>query len=112
MKSARTILVLVALASTGATAAPTAGTRKLTVNGMVCAFCAQGIEKRLTALPETQAVYVNLGRKIVAVQAKEGRTLDDTRLKHEVSEAGYDVIRIEPSTQTVEAIREELRARK
>jgi copper chaperone CopZ len=105
----KTTLTLLALCASSL-AAQAADTRKLTVNGMVCAFCAQGIEKRLQALPATQAVYVNLGQKIVAVQAKDGQTLDEARLKHEVTEAGYDVVKVEASTQTVDAIRAEMKA--
>ena len=105
----KTTLTLLALCA-ASLAAQAADTRKLTVNGMVCAFCAQGIEKRLQALPATKAVYVNLGQKIVAVQAKDGQALDEAKLKHEISEAGYDVIKVEASTQTVEAIRAEMKA--
>ena len=110
MKITFTLLALgiTALSTLGAQAADT---RKLTVNGMVCAFCAQGIEKRLQALPQTQAVYVNLGKRIVAVQAKDGQALDEVRLKHEITEAGYDVVKVEASTQTVEAIRAEMKVR-
>jgi copper chaperone CopZ len=100
------------LAIAAAVSVHAAETKKLTINGMVCAFCAQGIEKRLTALPSTQAVYVNLGQRIVAVQAKEGHSLDEAKLRHEVTEAGYDVVKIESSTLTVDAIRAELKARK
>jgi hypothetical protein len=35
---------------------------------MVCAFCAQGIEKRLTKMPETGPLYINLAQKVVAVE--------------------------------------------
>ena len=104
-------LTLIALALAAA-AANAADTTKLTVNGMVCAFCAQGIEKRLGELPQTQAVYVNLGKKIVAVQAKEGQTLDVAVLKHEISEAGYDVVKVEASTEPVSAIRAALAKKK
>ncbi|MES2958066.1 MAG: heavy metal-associated domain-containing protein [Pseudomonadota bacterium] len=104
-------LSLLALAL-AATAAQAADTTKLTVNGMVCAFCAQGIEKRLSALPQTQAVYVNLGKKIVAVQAKEGQTLDAAVLRHEITEAGYDVVKVEASTEPVSAIRATLAKKK
>jgi copper chaperone CopZ len=108
MKTSLTLLALCA----ACLAAQAADTKKLTVNGMVCAFCAQGIEKRLQALPATQSVYVNLGKKIVAVQAKDGQTLDEAKLKHEISEAGYDVTKVESSTQTVDAIRAEMKTRK
>ncbi len=93
-------------------AAQAVDTQRITVNGMVCAFCAQGIEKRLLALPQAQAVYVNLQRKIVAVQAREGATLDEARLRSEITDAGFDVVKIEPSSDTVDAIRAAMKARK
>ncbi len=49
---------------------------KASVNGMVCAFCAQGIEKRLSKMPATKSVFVDLKKKIVAIEAREGQTLD------------------------------------
>ena len=49
---------------------------KASVNGMVCAFCAQGIEKSLSKMPATQAVHVDLKKKIVLIEAKAGQTLD------------------------------------
>lgn len=100
------------LAQAAPTTTTTTATTKLTVNGMVCAFCAQGIEKRLTALPQTQAVYVNLGKKIVAVQAKAGQTLDTAKLRAEISEAGFDVTQVETSDESVDAIRAAMKARK
>ncbi len=107
-----TVLAFGAIAA--AQAAPTgpATTTKLTVNGMVCAFCAQGIEKRLTALPQTQAVYVNLGKKIVAVQAKDGQTLDTAKLRAEITEAGFDVTKVETSDESVATIRAAMKTRK
>lgn len=88
------------------------GTVKFAVNGMVCAFCAQGIEKRLTKLPETGPLYINLANKLVAVEPKPGRTIDIARVKAEIIEAGYEVRTAEPVTQTVAAIRAEMQARK
>ena len=46
-------------------------TIKANVNGMVCAFCAQGIEKKMRALSQTKDVYVNLKQRLVAVELKE-----------------------------------------
>ena len=84
---------------------------KLSVNGMVCAFCAQGIEARLKKLPETADLYINLKQKVVAVQAKPGQTLAVDKLKAEVVEAGYEVTRAEPMSQTVAQLREQMRGR-
>ena len=89
-----------------------AETVKATVNGMVCAFCAQGIEKRLSKMPATKAVFVDLKKKIVAVEAREGQTLDGKAISHEISEAGYDVVRLETVTQTVAEIRAQTKTAK
>ncbi len=107
----KNIFILMTLV-VSALAAHAAETKKLTVNGMVCAFCAQGIEKRLSALPQTQAVYVNLDKRVVAVQAREGQQFDDAVLKHEITEAGYDVVKVEAVPQTVDAIRAEMKSKK
>ncbi len=103
-------LFLTTAAQAQTPAAP--GTVKFAVNGMVCAFCAQGIEKRLTKLPETGPLYINLANKLVAVEPKPGRTIDIARVKAEITDAGYEVRTVEPVTQTVAAIRAEMKGRK
>lgn len=85
---------------------------KATVNGMVCAFCAQGIEKRITGLPATKAVFVDLKKKTVAIEAKEGQTLDEKAIRSEITDAGYDVVKLETVQKSVEEIRAEVKARK
>ena len=92
--------------------ASAATTTKLTVNGMVCAFCARGIEKKLTAMPQTRAVYVNLGEKIVAVEAKDGQTIDVEKVRAEVKDAGYEVVKVETVQESVDALRAAAKARK
>lgn len=62
-----------------------------TVNGMVCAFCAQGIEKKLKAMAETQSVKVDLKSKFVAVTAKPGQQLDPAKVRQVIVDAGYEV---------------------
>ncbi|MEN9539381.1 MAG: hypothetical protein RLZZ126_1616 [Pseudomonadota bacterium] len=95
-------LVVCSVASFGAEVS------RFTVNGMVCAFCAQGIEKTLTKMPETRAVYVNLARKVVAVEAKDGQKLDLKRISAGIVDAGYDVVKAETvSGTTLEAVRAE-----
>jgi copper chaperone CopZ len=89
-----------------------ATTSKITVNGMVCAFCAQGIEKRLSKLPATKAVFVDLKNKIVAVEAKDGMTLDEKTLRAEISNAGYDVVKLESSTDSVADIKAQMGSKK
>jgi copper chaperone CopZ len=97
---------LLAFVATGALwPAWAAETVTVKVNGMVCAFCAQGIEKRLSALPATQEVFVDLKQKIVAVEARAGQQLDMARVKAEITEAGYDVVSMQASRQSVADIR-------
>ena len=78
-----------------------------TVNGMVCAFCAQGIEKNLRALSQVQDVYVNLPKKVVAVQIKDGQTLAHKTFRDVVTEAGYEVASIATVGKTTAQIKRE-----
>ena len=85
---------------------------KATVNGMVCAFCAQGIEKRISKMSATKAVFVDLKKKTVAIEAKEGQSLDPAAITAEIQDAGYDVVKLETVQKSVEEIKAELKARK
>lgn len=78
-------------------AAVRAETIKAKVNGMVCGFCATGIEKTFKAQPEVKAVNVDLVSKLVTVSTKEGKTLDDTKLKKLLTNSGYSVVSIDRS---------------
>lgn len=85
---------------------------KATVNGMVCAFCAQGIEKRLSKLPATKAVFVDLKNKVVAVEAKDGQKLDGKVITAEITDAGYDVVKLETVQQSVADIKASVKGAK
>ena len=80
-----TTLVLSTLFSEAALATQTI---KANVNGMVCAFCAQGIEKKMRALSQTQDVYVNLKQRVVVVELKDGQTLSSEQVKTIIKDAG------------------------
>lgn len=98
---------LIAIALLAASfSASAATTLKAEVNGMVCAFCAQGIEKKLRRLPQTQDVYVNLKERIVAVEVREGQVLAPQAVKELVKDAGYDVVSIDTVAQSVKQLRE------
>jgi mercuric ion binding protein len=85
---------------------------KVTVNGMVCAFCAQGIEKRISKMDATKDVFVDLKKKTVAVEAKDGQVLDAKAISAEIVDAGYDVVKIETVLQSVAEIKADLKRRK
>jgi mercuric ion binding protein len=64
------------------------------VNGMVCAFCATGIEKTFKAQPEVKTVTVDLQKKLVTIETKDGQAIDDIKLKKLIGNAGYSVVTI------------------
>ena len=102
MKYSTTLIKFTAVAAMAASSFfAHAETTKITVNGMVCAFCAQGIETALSAMPETKAVYVDLAGKVVAVESKDGMKLNAAKIKKEIEDAGYDTVKFETITQTV-----------
>jgi copper chaperone CopZ len=86
-------------------------TARVGVDGMVCAFCAQGIEKKLKARAEVDRIFVSLENKIVAVGFKDGRTMSDADLDRLIVDSGYRVTGIARVDQSVEAIRESVKRR-
>ena len=83
---------------------------KATVNGMVCAFCAQGIEKTIAKMDATKAVFVDLKGRVVLVEAKDGKTLDQSAIGAAIVDAGYEVVKMEASTQSVDEIKAQRKA--
>jgi len=78
----------------GLTTVVSAETIHTTVNGMVCAFCATGIEKTFRKQPEVQSVKVDLPSKQVTIRTKPGKTLSDAKIKEVVTYSGYTMGKI------------------
>lgn len=106
MKRLQIILAATLLA---AAASSTAATIEMTVNGLVCAFCAQGIEKKLRKFPATAEVVVNLEHRLVAVALKEGQDIPDADLRKALTDAGYTVKSISRSDTPIGDVRERLK---
>jgi copper chaperone CopZ len=85
-----------------------ATTIEMHVNGLVCAFCAQGIEKKLRKFPATADVLVSLEQRLVAVALKDGQDIPDTELRQALTNAGYTVTTIQRSDTSLAAIRSRL----
>jgi mercuric ion binding protein len=68
---------------------------EIAINGMVCSFCAQGIENRLKTVPGASAIQVDLQHRLVKLQINSGGTVSDDRLRTLIRDAGFDVRRIE-----------------
>lgn len=105
-------IIIALVMGTAAISSMAANSVKVTVNGMVCAFCAQGIEKRISKMGATKEVFVDLKKKTVAIEAKDGQTLDAKAISAEIVDAGYDVVKIETVLQSVAEIKAELKGRK
>lgn len=85
----RTLLSFAFLAAMSASVL--AETIKATVNGMVCAFCATGIEKTFRAQPEVNSVKIDLNKKLVTINTKQGQTISDAKITKVIKHAGYSV---------------------
>lgn len=83
-----------------------ARTIEMGVNGLVCAFCGQGIEKTLRAMPATEDVYVSLEHRLVAVKLKDGSDIDDAALRKALTDAGYTVVEIRRTENPLSALRQ------
>lgn len=83
-----------------------AATIEMKVNGLVCGFCAQGIEKTLRKNPATADVFVSLENRLVAVATHDGADITDTELRKALTDAGYEVKAIERTDTTIATLRE------
>lgn len=104
----RILLLLACVASASVQAA----TIEMKVNGLVCAFCAQGIEKQLRKFPATADVVVSLEQKLVAVALKDGQDIPDAELRRALTNAGYTVKSIERTHTPIADVRERLKQSK
>jgi copper chaperone CopZ len=94
-----------------ANAAAGAATIEMKVYGLVCAFCAQGIEKTLRQNPATADVVVSLEHRLVAVATRDGQDIPDADLTRALTEAGYDVKGIERTQRSMAEIREAIKVK-
>ncbi len=79
------------------------------VNGLVCAFCAQGIEKTFRKKPVVTDVVVSLEDRLVAVEVAPGEDIPDQELRDALKDSGYDVKEISRSQTSVAEIRARLK---
>jgi copper chaperone CopZ len=83
--------LLVLFISLNLCGAAAADTIQVIVNGTVCGLCATGIEKTFRAQPEVKSVDVDLENKLVTIHTREGRTIDDSKIRELLGTAGYSV---------------------
>lgn len=81
-------------------AAPPSGRIEVTINGMVCSFCAQGIERNLRRLPGVEGVSVDLGQHRVAITLRPGSAVEDGQIRKAIRDSGFDVREISHGART------------
>lgn len=93
----RTTLAAVALLLATPLTTKAADTRQIlvNVNGLVCAFCAHGIQKALSGESATDKVDVDLEAGKVTIALKPEGDIADERLRELLIDAGYTVTGIE-----------------
>src|SRR3984893_12543099 len=106
MRRSKLFLAVTLLA---AAASSSAATIEMTVNGLVCAFCAQGIEKKLKKFPATAEVVVSLEHRLVAVALKDGQDIPDAVLRKALTDAGYTVKAISRFETPIAEVRERIK---
>jgi len=82
-----------------------AKTIEMDVNGLVCAFCAQGIEKTMKGFPATDGVLVSLEHRIVAVHLKDGQDIADASLRKAITDAGYKLVAVRRTEESLGEIK-------
>lgn len=59
------------------------------VQGMVCAFCAQGVEKNFNKQDEVKETKVDLDKMEVFIRFEKGKQLNEKEIEKIVTGAGY-----------------------
>ena len=63
----------------------------VSVNGLVCDFCARALEKVFGKEAAVKSIDVNLDTKIITINFSEGQSLDDERITALITDSGYNV---------------------
>ena len=101
----KTIKTLAFIAFAGMSSLSSAKTIEMDVNGLVCAFCAQGISKTFKANPATDDVFVSLEHRLVAVHLKDGRDIADADLRKAITDAGYKLVAVHRTDETLAQVK-------
>lgn len=67
----------------------------VSVDGMVCDFCAQSVLKVFEENKDVENIDINLDEGLVIISVKDDGTLSDEEIKEKIHYAGYDLKGIE-----------------
>jgi len=64
------------------------------VKGMVCSFCSTGVEKTFNAQKEVKKVHVDMDKKLVTIDFKDGNELSNEKITKLIEDSGFNVAEI------------------
>ncbi|MFN7213196.1 MAG: heavy-metal-associated domain-containing protein [Lysobacteraceae bacterium] len=96
------------LAALAFASAAEARSLRMEVNGLVCAFCANGITAAFRKQSAAGEVFVSLEDRLVAVELKDGQDIPDDVAKKLLTDAGYTVVGLQRTDATVAQIKAEV----
>ncbi len=67
----------------------------VSVNGLVCDFCARSIEKLFSKEESVKSVNIDLEKMVISISLKDEEDLDDQSIKQIITDSGYDVVGIQ-----------------
>ena len=63
----------------------------ISVNGLVCDFCARSIEKLFSKKESVKSINVNLEQMQITISLKKGKSLNDDIITKVITDSGYDI---------------------
>ena len=63
----------------------------ISVNGLVCDFCARSIEKLFSKKESVKSINVNLEQMLITISLKKGKSLNDSIITKVITDSGYDI---------------------
>ena len=63
----------------------------ISVNGLVCDFCARSIEKLFSKKESVKSINVNLEEMLITINLKKGKILNDDIIRQVIRDSGYDI---------------------
>jgi len=63
----------------------------ISVNGLVCDFCARSIEKLFSKKESVKSINVNLEEMLITINLKKGKSLNDDMIRQVIRDSGYDI---------------------
>ena len=66
----------------------------ISVNGLVCDFCARSIEKLFSKKESVKSINVNLEEMLITINLKKGKILNDDIIRQVIRDSGYDIKKI------------------